>query len=692
MVLQFHWFMNGIYSKLNRLLQVENRKLKRQVDFYKAKVAALERRLQAKGDVHAPASNNGENQRVIQAEASGLVHLFDQIDAFVYRCTNDESYSIQKMSPSVFRVTGYTHQEFLNGGSWLQYVGLVNPDDLAQIRVAMAEKIKTESKFYNEYRIKTKTGGLKWIGDHSVAIRNERGEVIAFEGAATDITSQKTAHLSLKATEERFRKIFELSPAAIVISDYNTGLILMANKAFERITGWTEKAYRGKTKEDIRLWGSHATRMKFMKELNSTGCIENREYQFVTRQGVEKSLFVSASLLDDQQAPVVLTVLTDVTSQKRLAERLNKEKNFLDTILGTIPEPVWIKDSKGIFINCNCEFEKIVGKPKAAILGKTDFDFFDRKMAARFQETDLKVIRENKTMKVQEWVSDSESGEKVLFETIKTPMYDAHSQMVGVLGIARNITELKRIEQELVRAKDEAEHADRLKSAFLATMSHELRTPLNAIIGFSGMIEEDTAIDDLHEMVRIIHQNGNDLLHLIEDIFNIALLQSKIAEKLEARFSLYNLCESLKFYIDAEILKSEKTHLKNDIQYPRPNENILLYTDQTMLLQLMTNFLSNAVKYSDSGTISLTFDLKGKDIVFCVKDQGIGIAPDTQRIIFDWFRQVDDSFTREYGGIGLGLAICREISDLLQGKIWVESELGQGAAFYFQLHGVIVTD
>ena len=233
-----------------------------------------------------------------------------------------------------------------------------------------------------------------------------------------------------------------------------------------------------------------------------------------------------------------------------------------------------------------------------------------------------------------------------------------------------DLTEIKLTEKQLIKAKESAEQSDRLKSSFLASMSHELRTPLNAIIGFSDMLTLDNDKVDMEKFGTIINQNGVQLLAIIESIFELALLQSKNAKMDVSFFTCDELFHQLSQTLAVELKNKKKNYLETEYLHIPFMPSPLLNCDKTKLMQLMANLLNNAIKYTERGKIEYGYLINNKNILFFVRDTGIGIPNDKLDIIFEKFRQVDDSHTRLYGGVGLGLSICKEIATMLNGKLW----------------------
>ncbi len=249
--------------------------------------------------------------------------------------------------------------------------------------------------------------------------------------------------------------------------------------------------------------------------------------------------------------------------------------------------------------------------------------------------------------------------------------------------------ERKKAEQDLKTALKKATESDHLKSAFLNAMSHELRTPLNAIIGFSELINKDTSIKDILNYSKTINYSGNHLLSIVEDIFDVSMIQSGDLEIHNEKFKIAGFFENIRTILKNEQNKQNKQNLVIRFKPCENYKELLVCTDYQKLKQILIHLLNNALKFTHEGYIEYGFSIENINdeslLKFFVKDTGIGISNENQKLIFDIFRQADDSDTRKYDGVGIGLSIAKRFTEFLGGDIWLESDEGKGSKFYFTI-------
>ena len=262
---------------------------------------------------------------------------------------------------------------------------------------------------------------------------------------------------------------------------------------------------------------------------------------------------------------------------------------------------------------------------------------------------------------------------------------DTSENPIGIATITQDITERKAYETVLKAAKEKAEESDRLKSAFLANMSHEIRTPMNAILGFSELLKtEGISQEARNEYIKIISSKGNELMLLINDIIDISKIEAGDISISKSDLMVFDFLQEA----FREFSKEKGLMNKHEIQFRlklQENSNPVIHTDPARLKQILYNLISNAMKFTHEGFIEMGCYQEDERVIFYIKDTGIGIEEDKYNIIFDRFRQVDESINSEFGGTGLGLAISRHLCHMLGGEIWMESVINQGSTFSFYL-------
>jgi len=368
----------------------------------------------------------------------------------------------------------------------------------------------------------------------------------------------------------------------------------------------------------------------------------------------------------------------DITEKKNAEEQLR----LLSTSIEQSPVSMMITDTNGTIEYVNPTYIKTTGYSKDEVLGINPRVLKSGKHDVLFYQKMWKTL-----LSGQPWIGEilnrKKNGDLFWENVIIAPILNRNGEITHFVAAKEDITEKKKLFSDLITAKEKAEESDRLKSAFLANMSHEVRTPLNSIIGFSELLAEPDFDDEQkNEFIHLIVANGNNLLTIISDIMDISKLESgelKIYNKrINTSIYISNLKAQFAFQIEAK-------GLEFIVLNPSTHENISIFADRDRLNQVFNNLLSNALKFTSNGSIEIGYQPKGEMVEFYVKDSGIGIPLEYYKNIFDRFRQVEDEKTRKYGGNGLGLAITKNLIELMGGKIWLESEPGKGSMFYFTM-------
>ncbi|MEJ2201314.1 MAG: ATP-binding protein, partial [Desulfuromonadaceae bacterium] len=368
-----------------------------------------------------------------------------------------------------------------------------------------------------------------------------------------------------------------------------------------------------------------------------------------------------------------LRLAKEIRSRKRIEEILRKREVHLRTLIETIPDLIWLKDPDGFYLFCNPKFERFYGAKEAEIIGKTDYDFVDQELADFFRANDKAAMACNQSRPNEEELVFADDGHRERVETIKTPMYDAEGKLIGVLGIARDITERKRAEEAL-------REGDRIKSQFITTAAHELRTPLHAITGFSELLlQENLPAEQQREFLSIVIEKTRDLNNIVNNLLNIDRIES--GEELYLQRSLCDINALVRSW--AEKLRKNDPYHRIETSFPL--KPVILYADEDKIIQALEHLVSNAVKFSPQNTkIQLSGETVGGAYQVSVKDAGTGMTDDQIERIFECFYRIDASHTAP-GGFGLGLSIVRNIIKAHGGKIHVESELSRGTKVWLTL-------
>jgi PAS domain S-box-containing protein len=386
----------------------------------------------------------------------------------------------------------------------------------------------------------------------------------------------------------------------------------------------------------------------------------------------------------DGEQVKVAGVLQDITDRKSSEEAVKHERRTLRTLIDNLPNQIYVKDKECRKVIANKADVENIGKTKESeVLGKTDIELFPGHIGERGYADDKKILKTGKPIFDLEEEFINAKGVKRWLLTTKIPLRDKDGNVNGLVGIGYDITERKHIIEELIRAKEKAEESDRLKTAFLHNISHEIRTPMNAIVGFSALLGEP----DIDEKVRasyieVIMQSSNHLLSIISDIVDISNIEANIIKTLKNEVNVNSILKSL---CNQFIHKADEKKISLICEKGLSDSEALIFTDTTKLNQILSNLVSNALKFTDNGQVRIWYSLKDKYLEFGVSDTGIGISSEHHARIFDRFYQVSSDMERLYEGTGLGLAISKAYVEHLGGKIWLLSEPGIGTSFFFTI-------
>lgn len=570
-----------------------------------------------------------------------------------------------------------------NLNSWL---AVVHPDHKQEmLDYFLNDVLKNKRIFEKEYKIIRRSDGVeRWLLGHGELSFNEEGEPVRMFGTIQDVTERKQFERQLQESEERFRKAVLNSPIPIMVHDED-GKVITLSEGWNHFSGyqieeiptlaeWTRKAYGEKAKEIENYVGS------IFKE-NKT--VFSGEFEITTKTG-EKRIwnFYTTPLGLSGDKRIMLSMAPDVTQRIKMKEQLEESERSYRLLFEKHTAAKFLIDP---------DTGEIVKANKAAS------DFYGWSIN-KLQTMNISEINILPGEEVRASMKRALGNRRVYFEfkhrlsngSIRdVEVFSSQTEYKGKLllhSIFHDVTDKKRLMNELIEAKERAEESNRLKSAFLANMSHEIRTPLNGIVGFTNLLttERDLSEDAKQQFSQIINKSTDGLLKIINDILDISRLETGKSVIEQTPFDVGKLLSSVYLMFSKKLKDGGKEDV--ELILNTVSQTVILNSDENRLIQIFSNLLDNAIRFTQNGTVSFGISkIERGRIEFFVSDTGIGIPKEKHQIIFESFMQADASMSRSYGGTGLGLAIVRKLLELMGGEIVLESEPGKGSHFSFYL-------
>jgi PAS domain S-box-containing protein len=515
----------------------------------------------------------------------------------------------------------------------------------------------------------------------------QEGEQVKVVGVIQDVTDRKQAEEALKQSELRFQQISEHSGEWIWEVD-KTGLYTYSSPLVKKMLGFEPWEVIGKKHfyDFFMLQEREEMKKAALNVFARKESFENFINSNIHKDGREVILSTSAIPMLDSDGSLIgyRGVDTDITERKKAEEAVNQERRMLRTLIDNLPDPIYVQDKECRKVIANkADVENIGCANEAEVLGKTDIELFPGKIGERGYKDDKKIIITGKPIFDLEEEFINANGKHRWLQTTKIPLYDKDGNITGLVGIGHDITERKHIVEELIMAKEKAEESDKLKTAFLHNISHEIRTPMNAIVGFSALLgEPDIDENTRKSYIEVIMQSSNHLLSIITDIVDISNIEANLIKTYKNEMSVNTSVKSLcNQYMPKAVEKNINMAYENGLS----ESDALILTDRTKFNQILSNLISNAVKFTEKGNVKISYRLIDNFLEFSVSDSGIGISQEHHSRIFDRFYQVQNAMEKLYEGTGLGLAISKAYVEHLGGKIWLTSEPGKGTTFFFTI-------
>ncbi len=616
-------------------------------------------------------------QKLIEREQT-LSNLIENLPGFIYRCANDPDWTMLYLSPAVKNITGYAPDDFI-----ANHVVAFNDIILPKYRQYLWDKwqnvLANRQQFVDEYEIQTKDGQIRWVWEQGKGVFDANGNLLYLDGYITDITDRKKAEWEVSEKEHELREIFNSTQEAIIIYDFNTRKIVDCNTATQKIYGYTKEELIGKP---IGYLSSFTEPYTFDEVEEILKKVITQSPQTYTWQGKRKNgelLWVEISLKvatirGDKR---FVAVVRDITENKKNLIRLaQREREFREIFNSTSEAIIVYNTDDGRIVDCNDRAVEMYGysgkeeflQCRLTDLGANAEPYTNEKIGVNT----LKAIAEGPQR--FDWLAKRKNGELFWVEVSLK-----RTQIGGVerdLTVIRDITERKRYEEDLIKAKEKAEESDRLKSAFLSNLSHEIRTPMNAIMGFTDLLRGPVKPEKINQYLEFIQKSGQRLLEIIDQTLEVAKLDSGLIKLNPEVFDLNQVMRDL--YNELRVRASKNKELELIIYNKNLDAPFNIYTDRVKLQQILANLIVNGIKYTPRGAVMFGYEIEGDKIKFRVQDTGIGIEKKHRDLIFKRFYRVDNPLTLKTSGIGLGLAITKAYVELLGGNIDIQSELGKG--------------
>ncbi|MCT7983731.1 PAS domain S-box protein [Laspinema sp. A4] len=569
------------------------------------------------------------------------------------------------ISPAYEKIWGRRCETlYQNPNDWLD---ALHPEDRPRVEQGVKRKY-FNGEYDQEYRIVLPDGSLRWIHSRAFPIRDQTGKLVRVAGLAMDITDRKTAERAIQASQARLAGLVEIARDGIISVDGNQKITLF-NQGAERIFGYDAAEVLGQPLDLLmpsRFVLYHRLQVEnFGKTVGRTQAMgERTEITARRADGTEFPAEASISKLEIDGEQIFTAILRDVSDRKRTEAALSQ----LAAIVEDSEDAILSKTLDGTVVSWNASAYKLFGYSPAEAIGQSILTLIvpsDR----HSEETNLlDKIAQGESVQQFETVRMRKNDTPIHVALTISPVKDGRGKIIGISTIARDISDRRQIE--------------RMKNEFISIVSHEIRTPLTSIRGAIGLLASgmyQNKPERVQRMLEIALTDSDRLVRLVNDILDLERLESGrlelVKERCDAANAIAQAVEGVQAIGD-----------KEGVRFSLPPGTATVWASPDALQQVLTNLLSNAIKFSPpQSIITLTVQSQWQGVLFAVRDSGRGIPPDKLEMIFNPFQQVDASDSRQKGGTGLGLTICKRIVHQHGGRIWVESTLGEGSTFYFTL-------
>lgn len=637
--------------------------------------------------------------------------LVENINAIYYVSLNHGK--IIYLSPNAVTFTGYQTDELI-GKTAFHLIYKEDQGRVIRFYLESVERGKIDTTI--EFRLAKKDGSYFWAEQITRIIRDERGLAVEYRNVVRDITERKLAENALTESEERYRSLFENTSAVMLLIDPFCGLIMGANNAALDYYGYSKYEFLQMNISQIDV-SPNIDPILFLIKPD-----EERKENFHHKKvnGEIRDVEIHSGLVKVNQKELIFSIVFDITKRRHaerqleeyknqlenlVAERTRKlnnvnslleqeikklkiaeeniqyQLNFLQTLIDTIPNPIFFLDKDKTFTACNRAYEEFYKISRSEIIGRTVFQIPSFPSPDIFDKKNDKLLKDSREQKYEKIIFSSEGDERYIM-VHNAALKKNDGSVDGIVGILFDITEIKTLEKEVRIALEKEKELSELKSRFISVTSHEFRTPLTSILTSADLLEmygRKWPDSKYYEYVGHIQKAVEYMTELINDVLTVSRSDSSKIQHNPTKINFYdllnNIIENLKLSVTSKIEFNFNYCIKEKI----------FYLDSKLITQIVSNLLSNAVKYSpDGGNVDLIVNRENNYLIICVKDHGIGISEEDQQRLFEPFFRGQNVGT--ISGTGLGLSIAQKSAEIHNGKLTVSSKINEGTTFTVKIN------